>query len=155
MRSPIVFLLLLVAGAHTAAAQTDAPKYTPEIFGRLVGGAAAAGTNVCLRRAGSEILQCSYTDFDGRFYIPRFGEVRPEQATGGTKSVTTYPAHWLQMGTLSGRATLLGPIELVDSKAVVLHLDCDLTRHAAGADGKVDYCEIARGQPNVRSQAGR
>ena len=129
---------LLAASSLARAADADAIRYTPEIFGRLAGARGYAPKNVCLRHSGSEITQCAYTNSEGRFYIPSFGEVHPDRAAGAGKK-PAYPDYWLEVGTRTAAATRMYTVGLVDREGAVLQLDCDPSRPASM--GAARLCE--------------
>jgi hypothetical protein len=132
MRLPIAGLTVLAAAAAVQAAGREPEvRYVPEIFGRLAGVRGYRPTNVCLRHTGSEITQCAYTDSEGRFRLPSFGEVHPERASVAGKDVESYPDYWLEVGTRSDLVTRFQAIELVRRKNVAIHLECDLARGAS------------------------
>ena len=113
-----------------AANAVDAapPRYLPEIHGQLANGRNPFPANICLRKAGSEIRQCSYTDADGRFYIPSLGKVIPESAKVGDESASAYPVFWIELGMHDDVVVRLYDVELVDRKAQAVHLDCNISR---------------------------
>ncbi|HEY0180264.1 MAG TPA: hypothetical protein VGC30_11635 [Dokdonella sp.] len=148
-RVALALALLLAAPAPLLAAE-GAPKYAPGIVGRLTVNGRAEPANICLRSAGSDVLQCAYTDFDGRFYIPSLGEVAPRDADAGDARTGAYPQHWLELGTRADGAVRLYAVPLQDDRTIVLHLDCDVAR---GADGR--HCEPARAPARTLARRGR
>ena len=128
-----VFAFASIA-AH--AADAGGARYVPEIFGRIAGVQAYPPTNVCLRHSGSESTQCAYTDMQGRFRIPSFGQVHPEPARDGDASPPAYADYWLELGTRTKTVTRLRSIDLVEHGRAGLHLECDLARTA-----RSDACE--------------
>jgi hypothetical protein len=156
MKSAIALSLLLVTGVDVFAADADAPKYAPGIVGHLTrAGQPVALANVCLRSAGSEIRQCAYADFDGRFYLPTLGAVQPARTADGEKRGGDYPRQWLELGTRGDDVTRLSAIELVDGKKSVIRLDCDLARQPGGTGEKPTYCQIAPERAQAAVQARR
>ena len=156
MKSTIALALLLVIGVDAFAADADAPKYAPGIIGHLArGGQPMALANVCLRSAGTEIRQCAYADFDGRFYLPTLGAVQPLRAEDGDKSVVSYPAQWLELGTRGDGVTKLSAVELVDGRKSLLRLDCDLARQPAQSSENPAYCQSAPERTQAAAQARR
>jgi len=151
----IFVVIALVASFAAAAAESDAPKYTPEIRGRLTHGGQVLPSNVCLRRSGTEIRQCGYTDFDGYFRIPSMGPTRPESAKVGDTRVRAYPTFWLELGTgYNDVAVRLSSVEMVDDKKAIVELDCDVARDASKHDAN-DYCRSKRALPNATAQSRR
>lgn len=128
MKWPAVLLAFASVAAHGSDA--GSVRYVPEIVGRLAGVPAYPPTNVCLRHSGSESTQCAYTDMQGRFRIPSFGEVHPEPARDDDAPPAAYADYWLEIGTRTKTVTRLRDIDLVDHGRVVLHLECDASRHA-------------------------
>ncbi|HEY6942867.1 hypothetical protein [Dokdonella sp.] len=125
-------VLLAIAGVAAHGADPGSVRYVPEIVGRLAGVPAYPPTNVCLRHSGSESTQCAYTDMQGRFRIPSFGEVHPEPASEDEARPPVYADYWLELGTRTQAPRRLRPLGLVGEADAVLHLDCDLAR--AGSD---------------------
>ncbi|HEY0231234.1 MAG TPA: hypothetical protein VGC55_08275 [Dokdonella sp.] len=158
MKSSIVLALLFVTGVNAAAADADGPKYAPGIIGRLTrAGQPMASANVCLRSAGTEIRQCAYADFDGRFYLPTLGAVQPQRADGvdtDTHAIK-YPVQWLELGIRGDAVTRLYPVELVDGRKSMIRLDCDMVRHPGQAGDEPRYCEIAPERAQAEAQARR
>jgi hypothetical protein len=157
MRPLIALSLLLIVDASVLAADADAPKYAPTIVGRLTSeGRPMALANLCLRTDGTEIRQCAYADFDGRFYLPTLGATHMKYTGDDEERVGAYPQQWLELGTRGEAVTKLYPIELVDGKKSVLRLDCDLAKHDDHvADGAARYCQVAPEQPAAHAQARR
>jgi hypothetical protein len=144
MRSSIALALLLLVGVRALAADADAPKYAPGIIGRLTDAGRPLMANVCLRTAGSEIRQCAYSDFDGRFYIPTLGAAHMKYTGEDDDRAGVYPEQWLELGTRGDAAKKLYPIGLVDGKKSILRLDCDIAKRIdAAADAASHYCQIA------------
>jgi len=162
MRSSIAFSLLLLVGAdagvgvNALAADADAPKYAPAIVGRLSEAGRPLMANVCLRTAGSEIRQCAYSDFDGRFYIPTLGATHMKYTGEDEERVGAYPELWLELGTRGDAVKRLYPIGLVDGKKSLLRLDCDVTQRIDDtADAASPYCRIAPEPAQAPTQARR
>jgi|GEM_PF-5477619 len=128
------------APAASPARVDDGVRYLPDIHGRLAGARGFVPTNVCLRREGSEITQCAYTDSEGRFRLPGFGAVHPARPGDHDGHGGEYPDYWLELGTRTKATRRLWTVELFDRRHVPLHLDCDPARPVAGAAGPV-YCE--------------
>ncbi|HEU4665706.1 MAG TPA: hypothetical protein VFS55_16885 [Dokdonella sp.] len=126
MKLPVILLAFAAVAAHGVDA--GRVRYVPEIVGRLAGVPAYPPTNVCLRHSGSESTQCAYTDMDGRFRIPSFGQVHPEPAGDDDARPPAYADYWLELGTRTKTVTRLQDIGLSDSGRVVLRLECDLSR---------------------------
>ncbi|MET0224944.1 MAG: hypothetical protein ABW187_00730 [Dokdonella sp.] len=145
MKSTIALSLLLLVGTDVLAADKDASKYAPSITGRLTrGGQPIALGNVCLRSAGTEIRQCAYADFDGRFYLPTLGAVQPARTDDDQTRVDgAYPAQWLELGTRGDGVTKLFTVELVNGRKSAIHLDCDIARQSAQAGEKPAYCQVS------------
>lgn len=139
-------LLFSVAAAMQAACATDVGdgiRYLPDIQGRLAGARGYAPVNVCLRHAGSEITQCAYTDSEGRFRLPSFGEVHRVRKGDGDGHGAEYPEYWLELGTRTKSERRLWTVEFVDRKRTAIRLDCDPARETKGGAAPV-YCELER-----------
>jgi len=156
MKSSIALSLLLFVGMRALAADADAPKYAPSIIGRLTDAGRPLMANICLRSDGSEIRQCAYSDFDGRFYIPTLGTTHMKYTGEDEERVGAYPEQWLELGTRGDAVKKLYPIGLVDGKKSILRLDCDIAKRIDGAaDTASHYCRIAPEQAPAQAQTRR
>lgn len=127
--------------AHGAdPARDDGVRYLPDIHGRLAGARGDMPTNVCLRRTGSEITQCAYTDSAGRFRLPSFGEIHPARPGEHDWHGAEYPEYWLELGTRTKDPRRLWTVDLVDRRHVGIALDCDPSRRTQG-DAAPVLCE--------------
>ena len=147
MKTAVAGLSLLfatIASAPAGAAGAgEGVRYLPEIFGRLAGASGYEPVNVCLRRKGSEITQCAYTDSGGRFRLPSFGEVHRVRDGDADWHGAEYPEYWLEVGTRTKSEKRLWTVELVDRKRVAVRLDCDPARTSKDGAAPV-YCERER-----------
>lgn len=99
-------------GRGAEATRDDGVRYLPDIHGQLAGARGYVPTNVCLRRKGSEITQCAYTDSVGRFRLPSFGEIHRVQPGDPDWHGSEYPEYWLELGTRTRSEKRLWTVEL-------------------------------------------
>jgi hypothetical protein len=133
-------MLLVLACASAFAAQPDAKQYTPEIHGVLMNGTQPLSSNVCLRRSGSEIRACGYTDSAGRFYIPSMGPLHSASADADTDAPAVPRSYWLETGHVAA-AQKLWPIKPVNNKFSAVEIDCDVSRRH-GEDREFRACDM-------------
>ena len=135
-------LSIALAGAAVAAddkVDEAAKRYTPEIRGVLLDGTKPVSSNVCLRPSNSQIRQCGYTDFSGRFYIPPSGPMHSVVPKADDEGVEGYPSYVLEIGRVT-EARRIGAIDLTSDKRAAIVLDCNLARGAA-AKAVTDVCD--------------
>ena len=126
-------------GRGAEATRDDGVRYLPDIHGQLAGARGYVPTNVCLRRKGSEITQCAYTDSVGRFRLPSFGEIHRVQPGDPDWHGSEYPEDWLELGTRTRSEKRLWTVELAARRHVAIRLDCDPARAVGGTPST--YCE--------------
>ena len=158
----MVVLAMLTGAAWAAPPETaqPAPKYTPEIRGRLMRGTQpVTPSNVCLHRSETEVRQCGYVDYDGWFRIPSSGPMLPAEKAAGDQPAGAYPIVWLEIGTgldATKYTKRLAPVRLVDDKTAVLRVDCDISRDEVGASNEPAYCSSPHAAaPGANAQSRR